>query len=775
MFTPIIAPRFLKQQGNETIWNLGEERFPGFLVATALGYEIVRVRFLRGNSVSAARYVLVDEQTGTLPYHSWMVTTGDEHWSKQDESINRQVSLAPYLQGFAFSPTQLQWTCMLAPNEYIYGLGERTGTMNKRGQAFPIWNVDPPTQHIGDLETMYTSIPFFIGLQPEDGHTYGVLIDHTGKVEADLGNAVENLATLTVEGDELVAYFFAGPTPADVLRQYGELTGRMPLPARWAIGHHQSRWGYTTTQEVAQVAHTMRERHHPCDSIWLDIDYMDRYRNFTWDPQRFAEPAAMADDLHTQHLHLVTILDPGTSISDDYDVYTEGKANGYFSRYPSGDIFVGSVWPGDSAFPDFSRAEVRAWWGDLYQRLLDKGVDGIWNDMNEPALTNSLLSPKQEDDPDLWGKTMDPAVLHRAGGDEPNGPDGPALTHQFFHNAFGMEMTRSTYEGLLTLRPNTRPFVLTRSGTAGMQRYTALWTGDNSSLWEHIDLAIRMSLNVSMSGMPFVGADIGGFWGPSNGELLTRFVQMGALLPFSRNHNSKENPGQEPWAFGEPYESAYRKAIETRYQLLPSIYTLFHEASTHGSPIIRPLYYHYPQDEEAHTASAEFLLGPSILSAPITVEGATSREVYLPDGLWFDYWDGTEYPGSGVSEVAAPLDRWPLFVKSDSIIATGPVVQYADEQPESEITFTCYMGTDGLASYTLYEDDGNTQEYRGGAFATTTVSCRVLEDEAIVRIEEHHTAYKPARKAYEVVVYSGNRVRRQRVPAGQSTIEIRMS
>jgi len=335
-------------------------------------------------------------------------------------------------------------------------------------------------------------------------------------------------------------------------------------------------------------------------------------------------------------------------------------------------------------------------------------------------------------------------------------------------------MARATYEGLRRQRPDRRPFVLTRSGTAGMQRYAALWTGDNTSQWEHISMAIPMCLNIGMSGVPFVGVDIGGFWDASNAELLVRFAQLASLMPFCRNHNSIGQPDQEPWAFGEPYESAYRIAIEQRYRLMPYLYTLFHEASTSGAPIIRPLYYHYAQDEQAYDAEYEFLLGDSILSAPIFEQGATSRNVYLPSGNWFDFWTGNMYPGAGWSEISSPLEQWPLFVRGDSIIPIGPSMQYTNQYPTDPLTFICYMTGDELANYTLYEDDGSTFEYQNGDFAQISISCRVFGDEAIVEIEERFENYHPPRKWYELVVFAGGQVFKQQAKTGQGHIRVHL-
>lgn len=797
MFTEITQREYVSKKGSEYIWRAKEDA--SFLLSGALlGGEIVRVRLLRGKEVMQVLRALQDKQAdlphyqladggpGTLPYHSWIIARGDEEWTVTLSEAQVLSTIEPYLQGFAFSESSLQLTRPLASEERVFGLGERTGSMNKRGQAFPIWNIDPHKGHNPKTEMMYTSIPFYLGLSNAEGNTYGVLIDHTGRTEMDIGKTDRTSVHMTIEGDSLVVYFLVGPKPWDVLRQYTELTGHMPLPPRWAIGHHQSRWSYASEQQVEQVASQMRARNHPCDGIWLDIDYMDGYRNFTWKHEAFPQPERMARDLHQQNLHLVTIIDPGTKIDEHYFVYQQGMEQDYFCRLENGEIFAGNVWPGASVFPDFSRSEVRAWWGDLYKILLDQGVDAFWNDMNEPALTDmmvlkdpaladTLRSDEQTNlSPATKSNTMADDVLHLGDRDQPTGPDGGPTLHKFFHNAYGMEMARATYEGLLRLRPGQRPFVLTRSGTAGVQRYAAIWTGDNTSQWTHIPMAITMCLNIGISGVSFVGVDIGGFWDSTNGELLVRYAQLGALLPFCRNHNAINNVDQEPWAFGEPIESAYRAAIETRYRLMPYLYTLFQQAARSGAPIMRPLYYHYAQDEQACDVEDAFLVGETLLSAPVYEQGATSRRVYLPAGTWIDFWNGKEYPGGGWSDIEAPLETWPLLIRGNSILPTGPIMHYADQYPTDPMTFTCYMTTDGEASYTLYEDDSSTLAYQSGTFAETTISCRVSADFTTVEIDERFNTYRPQREMYEVIVQVGSQTLRQSVKAGQGKIVIRL-
>src|SRR5947208_2365775 len=373
MFTHISQLSYQSKIGNEHIW-LGrsiDSNVECILAGTLLGSEVIRIRAIRGIQFDEARYQLSTSETGTLPYHSWIVNRGDEQWPEFLTESQVQATLEPYLQGFSFDTNAVRLTRPLAFREHIYGLGERTGTMNKRGHAFPIWNVDPPHPHNIETMTMYTSIPFYLGLHIDDGSAYGVLIDHTGRVDMDLGLTHDTETAITVEGDNLIAYFFVGPKPGAVLRQYTELTGHMPLPPRWALGYHQSRWGYTSEEQVLRIAKFLRERNHPCDAIWLDIDYMHEFRNFTWNTEQFPDPAQMINDLHKQGIHLVTIIDPGTMFDEKYFVYQQGMEHDYFCRYMNGQIFIGSVWPGKCVFPDYSRANVRKWLGNNYQGLLD--------------------------------------------------------------------------------------------------------------------------------------------------------------------------------------------------------------------------------------------------------------------------------------------------------------------------------------------------------------------------------------------------------------------
>jgi alpha-glucosidase len=639
----------------------------------------------------------------------------------------------------------------LLPGERLYGFGERTGPLNKRGLHFLLWNIDPHADHGDQTWAMYSSIPFFLSVREQHPPlTYGIFLDSAALTEFDLGASQPDRLTMSVGagGGALTYYFFAG-SGADalhtILARYTELTGRMPMPPRWTMGHHQCRWGYFPDSWVRKIAHEFRARKLPCDGLWLDIDYMDGYRDFTWHPQRFPNPKGMTDDLHAQGYHVVTILDPGVKQDPTYHVYQQGVENGYFCQMPDGKVFHGPVWPGMAAFPDFSRAEVRAWWGSQHAALLEAGIDGIWNDMNEPTLTGRFAS--ELDVP--RGSTLAPQVQHGAGAE--------TLTHTEFHNAYGSMMARATYEGLGRLRPGERHFVMTRSAFAGSQRFTALWTGDNTSTWEHLRMAIPQCLNIGLSGMANIGVDIGGFWENSSGELLTRWYQLGALLPFCRNHSCAGTRQQEPWAFGEPYESIIRRYLELRYRLLPSLNTLFHEAATTGAPIMRPLFWHSLDDLTAREIEDQFLLGRDLLAAPISHQGQSTRRLYLPTGEWCYFWSGERFQGGRWVDVRAPLDELPLFVRGGAILPLGPVMQHTGERPTDPLTLALYASShapDADEPSLLYEDDGSSTNYRSGGFCQTSYRWEWESASALrIHLGAPQGSYRPQRRHVQLELH----------------------
>jgi alpha-glucosidase len=605
------------------------------------------------------------------------------------------------------------------PADHFYGLGEKTSFLDKRGESYAMWNSDVYDPHVPDIDALYVSIPFLIHQHPST--VYGVLLDNPGKSTFDMRSRTDAYTIRTETGDADL-YIIDGRTLQGTVQRYTGLTGRMALPPKWAIGYHQSRYSYMSADEVLRVAQTFRDKGIPCDALYLDIHYMDGYRVFTFDEERFKEPKALTDALHAMGLKLVTIVDPGVKVDAGYHTYDDGLAQDMFSKRPDGSVYTGDVWPGESAFPDFTSPRVREWWGGEQHYLLEQGVDGIWNDMNEPAIFDGP------------GKTMPGDIIHDN--------DGQSGLHESLHNLYGMLMAKASCEGQQVYAPNRRPFVLTRAGYAGIQRYAAVWTGDNRSFWEHMAMAIPMVLNLGLSGVAFAGPDVGGFSHHSNGELLARWTQMGALFPYFRNHSAVDTAYQEPWRFGDEVEQVCKDAIALRYRWLPHLYSLFHQASTTGMPVIRPLVMHYPNDAETSNLSDEFLFGENVLVAPVLQPDARHRLVYLPAGEWYDYWTGDVFGGNQHIIAEAPLDRLPLYVKAGGILPQTTVAPSTAVEPAGPLVIEVFAGSEGTAStFQLYEDDGETLNYNCGKFALLELGWDLQPDRATFHFAYLHHGY----------------------------------
>ncbi|UCF62586.1 MAG: alpha-glucosidase, partial [Anaerolineaceae bacterium] len=416
--------------------------------------------------------------------------------------------------------------------------------------------------------------------------------------------------------------------------RYTELTGRPVLPPRWAFGYHQSRWGYKSEGMIRELVAGFLEHALPISAIHLDIDYMKGYRVFTVDSERFPDLAGFTHELESQGIKIVTILDCGVKSDPQYSVYNEGLAEDVFCKGPDAEVLYGPVWPGWCAFPDFTQPKTRSWWGSYYGRLLELGVAGIWHDMNEPAVFSA------------WGDyTLPQSTQHDL--------EGRGGDHREAHNLYGLLMNRSGYEALRELRPDRRPWIVTRSGWAGIQRYAWHWTGDTESSWRSLRMTVSMILNLGLSGVPFVGPDIGGFSGSPSAELFTRWFQLATFLPFFRTHSAVFTPPREPWVFGEPYLTIIRDFLGLRYKLLPYFYTLAWQSHQYGHPMVRPLFWHDVEDPNLWGIDDAFLLGKNLLVAPILEESASSRHLVLPKGNWFNFWDDTILQGPGEVETSA--------------------------------------------------------------------------------------------------------------------------
>ncbi len=596
--------------------------------------------------------------------------------------------------GFAWQGARVSCSLRLAGDEHIYGLGEKAFGLDRRGHVYEMWNADPSGAYAPGHDPLYLNIPFYVALRGESA--YGLFFDNTYRSSFDMGATNPETIALEAAGGPMCYYFFQGPKAAAILERYTELTGRLRLPPLWALGYQQSRWSYSPDSTVRELARQFRSRRIPCDVIHLDIDYMDGFRDFTWHPRRFPDPAGLVKTLHDQGFRVVPLIDCGVKKDDSYAVYRDGLEQKVFSTLPSGQPFVGPVWPGDCCFPDFTSPRVREWWGRQHQSLVDTGVDGIWNDMNEPTVMGWSSS------------TLPDYVCHNC--------DGRAASHAEAHNVYGLEMARATAEGLQTLRPDRRPFVMTRAGWAGLQRYAINWMGDNVSSWEHLRLTTPMIANLGLCGLAFTGPDTGGFAGDCTPELLTRWLHLGVFTPFFRNHAAMGTARQEPWAHGEPYEGINRRSLELRYHVLPYLYTAFWQCSQTGLPMVRPLFLDWQQDQRTHTIEDEFMFGDALLVAPVGEAGATRRQVYLPAGTWYDWWSGQRLAGEQTVTVDAPLDRIPLFARAGSIVPGWPIMQYTGERPVDVLTLHVFPGNDNGddVESVLYEDDGQSMAYLRG-------------------------------------------------------------
>jgi len=647
-------------------------------------------------------------------------------------------------------------------DEHYFGLGDKAGPLDRRNHAFTLWNTDA-YRFQESTDPLYKSIPFFLAYRA--GVAVGTLMDNTWRSSFDFGKESPDYYSFGAVDGPLDYYIFLGPTPRQVIETYAWLTGKPPLPPRWTFGFQQSRYTYTPESRLMEVATRLRADHIPVDALYLDIDFQDRNRPFTVNHQAFPNLPSVLAKLRDMHFHVVAITDlhiakaPGQG----YAPYESGVATKEFLDNPDGSVYTGSVWPGPSVFPDFTRAATRAWWGTLYQNFTQVGFEGFWNDMNEPSIFNVSTN------------TMPLTTVHRI--EEP-GFTSRNATHGELHNVYGMENSRATYEGLRKLEPDVRPFVLTRASYAGGQRYAVTWTGDNSSTWNHLRMATPMINNLGLSGFSYVGADAGGFAGTATPELLTKWIEISAFQPIDRDHTEKGTGDQEPWVGGAAQEDIRRRFIEERYRLMPYIYTAAEEATRTGLPMERPLFLDYPdavQDKHAIDldpgVDAEFLLGHDLLIAPSPYPDAPDAyTVEFPSADWYDYWTGDRVARptpphnadsnapADVSQLLAltenvvpALDKLPVYVRAGAIVPMEPLVQSTDEQPAGPLTLRVYTGNE--CHGTLYTDDGKSFAYTRNDFLRMQFTCAVTSDGLRVQISPHEGSYDPWWKKVRVEVY----------------------
>lgn len=641
-------------------------------------------------------------------FYQGVLVLSDVERTGQETGISEEDIELAKLEGHAGGSDEAGYASAivkkLGKEDAVYGLGDKPGCLNRRGYVYVNWNTDNPAPHVDSFKSLYKSIPFFMVLG--ENYCYGIFADNTYKTTFDFGFESSEYYVISHENGFLDYYFFPGEKPSDVVKKYTGLTGTTPLFQRWIYGSHQSRWGYCSQDEILGIAEAFEKNEIPCDVIHMDIDYMDGYRVFTFDKERFPDTKALSETLADKGIKLISIIDPGVKKDEAYFMYREGMEMDAFAHDAQGAVYENAVWPGTSVFPDFSREDVRKWWGEKTKILLDHGIRGIWNDMNEPA---SFRGPLPDD------------VKFAAG------------AHDAIHNIYGHLMAKATYEGLLEQDNDRRPFVLTRAAYAGSQKYCGGWTGDNHSIWAHLTLSLEQICNLSLCGMAMCGSDIGGFGSDVTPELLVRFYQAAVFAPFFRNHSAVGTRRQEPWLFDEKTRDAVRKTVRLRYRFIPYIYDLARECERTGEPIVRPLVYEYPHDKMVRNICDEYLLGKFVLVAPVTAPGKFAREVYLPEGEWYDYETNEKYTGGKYILADAPLDKVPVFIRAGAIlpVAEGNIQSTEDITSEN----TRILTYPGQGTFIHYEDDNETLAYREGSYNAMeyTLNGEKLEKKVIHR------------------------------------------
>jgi alpha-glucosidase len=664
----------------------------------------------------------------------------------------------------------------LRADEHFFGLGDKTGPLDRRAQAFDDWNTDAFLFQ-ESTDPIYKSIPFFLG---ESGSRYyGVFLDNTWRATFDFGRGYRDAISFGSDGGSLDYYLFYGPEPKAVVENYAWLTGYAPLPPLWSLGYQQSRYSYAPQSQLRDVAERLRKDKIPADVLWLDIGFQDRNRPFTTDPVGYADFPKLVADMAAKNFHLITITDLHVAYAPDqgYAPYDTGLQGDHFVKNANGTTYTGESWPGMAVFPDFTQSATRAWWGTNYKPFVDAGVAGFWEDMNEPSIRNEPTH------------TMPLTTVHRIEG---TGFAPRLATHREVHNVFGAQNARATYEGVLKLRPNERPYVMTRATYAGGQRYSVTWTGDNTSTWNHLRMTTNMLENLGLSGFAFAGADVGAHVGSPQPDLLTKWLEMAAFQPIDRNHSAKNSNPQEVWVNGPQREDVARKFINVRYRLLPYSYTLAEETSRTGLPMLRPLFLEFPHAAaDGHPidldSKGEFMLGSDILVAlPAFLETMNQYSPLLPGNVWYDFWTGLRVPkGRSLSAIAADtaefstatlqppsttpkqqteapggtprvkllstINELPVYVRGGAIIPMQALVQSTAETPKGPLELHVFPGPDCKGS--LYSDDGHSFNYQRGEYLRTTYHCAISKDGVGVLIGKREGSFAPWWSQVEVVVY----------------------
>lgn len=645
--------------------------------------------------------------------------------------------------------------------EHYYGLGDKSCTLDLRDKTFELWGSD--TYAYGPTtDPLYKNIPFYIAIN--QGIAHGIFFDNSFRTRFEFASTDQSKTIFSAPGGELNYYFMHADAPLDVVAAYGRLTGVPKMPPLWALGFHQCKWSYYPEANVKEITSGFRERKVPCDAIYLDIDYMDGYRCFTWDAERFPDPKRMIGELRAEGFKTVVMIDPGLKIDPGYSVWKDGFDRDFYCRRQDGPYFQGSVWPGLCHFPDYTRPEVRDWWADLYHEMMSEtGVDGVWNDMNEPAVFEE-------------GTFQDDVRFHY---------EGHPCSHRKGHNVYGMQMVRATQEGLRRHGDGKRPFAITRSAYAGTQRFSSAWTGDNVASWEHLRMANSQCQRMSTSGFSFIGSDIGGFIESPSGELFARWVQLAVFHPFFRVHSSGDHGDQEPWSFGDDTLDLVRSAIELRYRLLPTIYTTFWRHIQDGRPILRSLPMLAAGKPDTYWRNAEFGFGDHLYIVPIcdsaevlrkhAPKGRFGRHLYLVEGDWYDYYTD-EFHSSTGDEIFADCgpERIPIFVRAGAVVPHWPLQQFIGEIEHPTPVLHIWPTTEdgGPVESDWYEDAGDGTAHEQGDFRASRIIIETTDEQILTISREWHGDWLPSYKNIDIVIHAQTETRSAKADGAERNTQL---
>jgi alpha-glucosidase len=700
--------------GDVLSWNkksngiYGNTAFSNFEI-TIYTQDTIRIQISREQGFNPNPYTVI---SSPVDFQSFIMEENGKVWLKTSK-IHLSVNLNPFYLTFytpegqvinqddpAFAVswlgTEVSNYKKIQEKERFIGLGEKTGHLDRSGRAYTNWNTDYFAYGVGD-DPLYMSIPFYIGVH--NGLSYGIFFDNTHKSVFNFGASNNRFIYYSADDGDMDYYFFHDDSVDKIISSYTHLTGKMEMPPLWSLGFQQCRYSYYPDSEVITLANTFRDKDMPADVIYLDIHHMEKYKVFTFDGQKFSDPKSMIKALKQKGFKVVVILDPGIKTENGYLPFEEGKEKDLFVKYPDNEIYEGQVWPGWCAFPDFTKDETRKWWAEKMAFYEEAGVDGYWTDMNEPA---------------SWGQFTPNLINFNY--------EGENVSHRKARNIYGFQMARSAKEGCELQRPKERPFVLTRSGFSGIQRYAAAWTGDNVASEEHMMAGIRLVNSLGLSGVAYSGYDVGGFAGEATKSLFARWMTIATFAPLYRAHSMINSNDAEPWAFGEEVEEISRNYMKLRYRLLPTIYSSFYRSTQSGLPIAKSLAVNYPHDKNIYDSSFEnqYLFCDSLLIAPVESYKEITK-VYLPEGEWYYLFDNQKYIGNKIIYQDCPLNYLPVYVKAGSILALQSDVSFTGETHDGILRFHVYAGNDS-STYLHYEDDGISPEYKEGKFLKREVS-----------------------------------------------------